>query len=60
MGYVRGPFIAYECGVCGVTVHENAPRNADRLVDLIAERNANKDARICAGCWHPGKEPRHG
>lgn len=47
---VRGPFIEFECVCCGVTVQENAPRNPDRLVDRIAEANANASTRVCASC----------
>jgi hypothetical protein len=53
MAHVRGPFIEYECSVCGTTVQENAPYNMYRLVNRIAEANTIASTRICAPCWNP-------
>jgi hypothetical protein len=52
---VRGPFIEYECTSCGCTVSAKVSRNTDRLVDRIAELNADPRKRICASCWHPSE-----
>lgn len=54
MGRVRGPFLEYECTKCGATIQETAPRNQERLVDRIADANANPGERVCASCWDPG------
>lgn len=51
--YVRGPFIEFECSVCGTLVSANAPRNPGRLVDTIAELNGDAEKRVCASCWQP-------
>lgn len=32
-------FLEYECSKCGATIHENPPRNPDRLTDRIVELN---------------------
>lgn len=58
MSHVRGPFIEYECTKCHRTVQENAPRNADRLTERIAEANASPEALVCAGCAYV--LPTHG
>jgi hypothetical protein len=47
---MMGPFLEYDCSVCGVAVKENAPRDAGRLVDRIAELNQAAGYRVCAGC----------
>jgi hypothetical protein len=56
MSHVRGPFIEYECTACGATVQANAPRDRDKLVDEIADLNADPKQRICAGCWRPEEQ----
>jgi len=50
---VRGPFIEYECAVCGCTVQENADYgDRDKLRDRIVELNNNPPKRCCASCGH--------
>lgn len=50
---VRGPFIEYECSVCGCTVQENADyADRDKLRDRIVEANQDPAKRVCAGCGH--------
>lgn len=51
MNFVRGPFIEYECSKCAKTVQENAPVNAARLTDLIADKNGDAAKRVCAPCY---------
>jgi hypothetical protein len=53
LGHVRGPFIEYECSVCGCTVQENADYGTrDKLRDRIVEANTNPAKRRCASCGH--------
>ena len=52
-GRVRGPFLEFECISCGATVQANAPRNPDRLVETVADMNADPTKRQCAACWNP-------
>lgn len=60
-GHVRGPFIEYECTGCGTTVAANAfYRDRERLVDLIADLNANPAKRVCAGCARPTPPDQRG
>lgn len=51
--HVRGPFIEYECAVCGRTVQENADYHSrDKLRDRIVALNTDPSKRHCAGCGH--------
>ncbi len=50
---VHGPFLKFDCEKCGRTVQAAASRNPDRLVDQIADLNADANKRICASCWQP-------
>jgi hypothetical protein len=47
---VRGPFIEYECSVCGCAVQESADTNRDRLMTRIVEANTYPKKRLCAAC----------
>lgn len=52
---VYGPYIEYDCVKCGCVVKANAPRNDERLVNLIASLNNNPEERVCAGCKQWGE-----
>lgn len=51
--HVRGPFIEYECSVCGCSVQENADYgDRDKLRDRVVALNTDTAKRCCAGCGH--------
>ena len=56
--HIRGPFIEFECSECGRTVQSNADMSRDQLHEMIVAKNNDPKKRICAGCWHPDRNPK--